>query len=82
MQLNHHFYLITLCIPSTVYRFVPRHNSTTPAELSAMVSEIGFGSLEELIDATVPKAIRRKDGMDLGKYNEGMNESEFLEFFK
>lgn len=62
--------------------FVPRHNSTTPAELSAMVSETGFSSMDELIDATVPKAIRRTDGMNMGKYTDGMTESEFLEYFK
>lgn len=47
-----------------------------------MVAETGFGSLDALIDATVPAAIRRSDGMDLGRYTEGMTESEFLDFFK
>jgi glycine dehydrogenase len=61
---------------------VPRHNSTTAAELDAMVAETGFPSMDALIDATVPKEIRRKDGMDLGQYTQGMTESEFLEFFK
>lgn len=61
---------------------MPRHNSTTDAELKAMVAETGFGSLDALIDATVPAAIRRSDGMDLGRYTEGMTESEFLDFFK
>jgi glycine dehydrogenase len=62
--------------------FVPRHNSTTPEELSAMVKETGFDSMDALIDATVPKAIRRSDGMGLGKYTEGMTESQFLDYFK
>lgn len=47
-----------------------------------MVKATGFGSLDALIDATVPKAIVRKDGMNLGKYHEGMTESQFLEYFK
>lgn len=63
-------------------RFVPRHNSTTPEELAAMVAETGFPSVDALIDATVPAAIRRGDGMKMGKYTEGMTESEFLDYFK
>lgn len=62
--------------------FVPRHNSTTSAELDAMVAETGFKSLDALIDATVPADIRRGDGMGMGKYTDGMTESEFLEYFK
>jgi glycine dehydrogenase len=62
--------------------FVPRHNSGTKAEVDAMVAECGFKSLASLIDATVPTAIRRTDGMSMGKYTEGMTESEFIEFFK
>jgi len=47
-----------------------------------MVAETGFSSLDALIDATVPASIRRADGMSMGKYTDGMTESEFLEFFK
>lgn len=48
-----------------------------------MVKVTGFSSLDALIDATVPKEIRRSDGMPLGpKYNEGMTENAFLEYFK
>ncbi len=47
-----------------------------------MVKETGFDSMDALIDATVPKAIRRSDGMGLGKYTEGMTESQFLDYFK
>ncbi len=38
--------------------------------------------MDALIDATVPSAIRRKDGMKMGKYTDGMCESEFLAYFK
>ncbi len=62
--------------------FEPRHNSTTQAELDEMVRATGFNSLDALIDATVPQAIRRSDGMEMGRYTEGMTESGFLEFFK
>lgn len=47
-----------------------------------MVKTTGFASVDALIDATVPKAIRRTDGMNLGIYNEGFTESKFLEYFK
>lgn len=47
-----------------------------------MVAATGFESLDALVDATVPKAIRRPDLMDLGAYTEGMRESEFLTKFK
>jgi glycine cleavage system pyridoxal-binding protein P len=47
-----------------------------------MVAETGFKSMDALIDATVPVPIRRSDGMGMGKYTEGMKESEFLEYFK
>ena len=76
-----------MSFPSPSYflcsRFEPRHNSITPDEAEAMARFCGFASLDEMIDATVPAAIRRKDGMDIGsKYNEGMTESEFLTKFK
>ena len=47
-----------------------------------MVAATGFESLDALVDATVPKAIRRPDLLDLGAYTEGMRESEFLTKFK
>ena len=68
---------------SSLCSFVPRHNSTTESELKEMVALTGFNSMDALIDATVPTAIRRKDGMPLGPvYHEGMTEGAFLEFFK
>ena len=43
----------------------------------------GFESMEALVEATVPQAIKRTDGMPLGpKYHEGMNEEQFLASFK
>ncbi len=47
-----------------------------------MVAALGFSSLDELIDATVPKSIRADKALDLGEYTEGYTESEFLEKFK
>ena len=62
--------------------FAPRHNSATPAEVDAMVAAVGFDSLDALIDATVPAAIRAGKELDLGEYTAGMTESAFLEKFK
>lgn len=77
------YYFLQLAWPVLHVRsFAPRHNSTTKEELDEMVKVTGFPSMDALIDATVPAAIRRKDGMKLGKYDEGMSESEFLEYFK
>lgn len=61
--------------PSDV--FAPRHNSAGQAEVDAMVKKCGFDSINALIDATVPKSIRRKP-MDLGKYSKGFTESGIL----
>lgn len=47
-----------------------------------MVKITGFASMDALVDATVPKSIRRTDGMELGIYHEGFTESKFIEFFK
>ena len=47
-----------------------------------MVELTNFNTLDELIDATVPKAIRRGKPMDLGEYTEGFTESGFLAKFK
>lgn len=70
------------CSPVPPCRFAPRHNSASEADVKEMVSVVGFNSLDELIDATVPEAIRRHDRMDLGKYTDGLTESEFLAKFK
>lgn len=63
-------------------RFAFRHNSASEDDVAEMVKATGFGSIDELIDATVPKAIRRKTLMDMGKYTNGFTESGFLSMFK
>ncbi|MGN6508549.1 MAG: aminomethyl-transferring glycine dehydrogenase, partial [Chitinophaga sp.] len=45
--------------------FIGRHIGPNEAETSAMLGKIGIGSLEELIDKTVPSAIRMKKDLDL-----------------
>ncbi|CAB4266089.1 unnamed protein product [Prunus armeniaca] len=52
--------------------FPRRHNSATPDEQTKMAELCGFGSLDSLIDATVPKSIRL-ESMKFTKFDEGFN---------
>ena len=63
-------------------RLERRHNSTSDADVADMVKACGFGSMDELIDATVPAAIRRKERMNIGRFSDGLTEQEFLTTFK
>lgn len=45
--------------------FIQRHIGPSPAQLTAMAATAGFNSVDELIDATVPKSIRKNDAMNL-----------------
>ena len=45
--------------------FVPRHIGPTDADISAMLGTLGFASLDELIDATIPEKIRYGQGLNL-----------------
>lgn len=55
--------------------FSNRHIGITPKDEAAMLKEIGVSSLDELIDKTVPTAIRRADALNLP---EGLSEFEYL----
>ncbi len=55
--------------------FVARHNGPREKEVQGMLEKIGIASIDELIDQTVPAAIRLKEKLDLP---EGMNEYEYL----
>uniref|UniRef100_A0A0E0HTF1 Glycine cleavage system P protein n=1 Tax=Oryza nivara TaxID=4536 RepID=A0A0E0HTF1_ORYNI len=59
--------------------FPRRHNSATPAEQAAMASECGFGTVDALIDATVPAAIRAPEMRFSGRFDAGFTESEMIE---
>ena len=54
-----------------------RHIGPSPKEMEAMLKVIGVSSLNELIDQTVPAAIRQKEPLDLGV---GMSERDMLHF--
>ncbi len=43
-----------------------RHIGPSPKEMDEMLKVIGFDSLDALIDATVPPAIRQKAALDWG----------------
>src|SRR5690349_8158686 len=49
-----------VALPSVVDSFVPRHIGPSDADVSAMLELLGYDSLDALIDATVPAAIRLK----------------------
>lgn len=63
-------------------RFAPRHNSASEADVNEMVKITKFDSMDALIDATVPSAIRLDSTMDLGEYTNGYTESQFIAKFK
>ena len=59
--------------------FVPRHIGPDAADIQKMVNEIGFKTLDELIDATIPAKIRFNGTLDLGP---GKAEHEVLAEFR
>src|SRR5450756_1778034 len=59
--------------------FVPRHVGPDERDVAEMVKTLGFSSLDALIDATVPRRIRLRDGLALPK---GMTELEVLTYFR
>jgi glycine dehydrogenase len=59
--------------------FVPRHIGPGAADIQKMVEVIGFRSLDDLIDATIPEKIRFRQPLDLGP---GKAEHEVLAEFR
>eukprot|EP00803_Ostreobium_quekettii_P004519 evm.model.scf_305.9 EVM.evm.TU.scf_305.9 scf_305:58346-68084(-) len=59
-------------------RFAPRHNSVSEADAAEMLKVCGYKTVDDLISATVPSAIRR-GVMNIGRYDAGLTESEYLE---
>ncbi|MGB0799321.1 MAG: glycine dehydrogenase (aminomethyl-transferring), partial [Planktomarina sp.] len=56
-----------------------RHIGPSPTEMEAMLKVIGFKTLDDLIDATVPAAIRQKDPLN---YGPAMSERDALHHMK
>ncbi|MEO9823054.1 MAG: aminomethyl-transferring glycine dehydrogenase [Paracoccaceae bacterium] len=44
-----------------------RHIGPSPAEMAEMLTTLGVGSLDELIEQTVPESIRQKEPLEMGK---------------
>jgi len=59
--------------------FVHRHNGPREEDLPQMLKTIGVSSIDELIDQTIPKAIRLKEPLDLP---DGITEYEYLQHIK
>lgn len=60
-------------------KFEDRHNGPRQSDVKAMLQTIGVGSLDGLIDKTIPSNIRLPHGLNTGK---AMSETEFLEMLK
>ena len=59
--------------------FSKRHIGPTESEQKSMLSNLGFNSLEKLIDHAVPKSIRDSDSLQI---SEALSEAESLEELK
>ncbi|MDP9179217.1 MAG: aminomethyl-transferring glycine dehydrogenase [Gemmatimonadota bacterium] len=59
--------------------FVPRHIGPTDADIAAMLATLGFASLDELINATIPSKIRYRGSLDLPP---GRSEAQVLADFR
>src|SRR6266446_185098 len=69
---------VEAAIPSAE-SFVPRHVGPDERDVAEMLKTLGFASLDALIDATVPRKIRLRQGLSLPK---GMTELEVLTYFR
>src|SRR5213595_681454 len=63
----------------TAESFVPRHVGPDERDVSEMLKLLGFSSLDALIDATVPRKIRLREGLSLPA---GLTELEVLTYFR
>src|ERR1700680_2120849 len=59
--------------------FVPRHVGPDERDVAEMLKMLGFASLDALIDATIPRKIRLRQGLNLPR---GLTELEVLTYFR
>src|SRR5437867_1078069 len=59
--------------------FVPRHVGPDDRDVSEMLKLLGFSSLDALIDGTIPRKIRLREGLSLPT---GLTEPEVLTYFR
>ncbi len=58
--------------------FAERHIGPSPDEQATMLATLGYASRAALIDAVIPPAIRRRDGMPLGEFTQPLTEEAAL----
>src|SRR5438105_14793902 len=63
----------------TAESFVPRHVGPDEKDVAEMLKTVGLSSLDELVDATIPRKIRWRERLDLLK---GLTEPEVLTYFR
>ena len=59
--------------------FVNRHNGPRQADVEQMLNEMGIGSVNQLIDETIPENIRFEKDLDI---EDGMGEYEYLKHIR
>src|SRR6478735_5978791 len=59
--------------------FVPRHIGPDEKDVAEMLKTLGFATLDELIEATIPRKIRWSEELNLPK---GLTELEVLTYFR
>ncbi len=52
-------------LPGSLDSFVGRHIGPNQSEIDAMLSTVGYGSMDDLVKDTIPASILRSDGLDL-----------------
>ena len=62
--------------------FEQRHQGRPEADLREMLDTVGYGTVDDLMRATVPKKIHIEKNFDMGQFNEPVSETQFLEQFK
>ena len=63
----------------TIYRFEDRHNGPRSNQVNQMLSDCGYGSMEELISKTIPNTIRTQGELPI---REALSESDYLRELK
>mmetsp|Transcript_20572 Transcript_20572/g.55434 ORF Transcript_20572/g.55434 Transcript_20572/m.55434 type:complete len:998 (-) Transcript_20572:454-3447(-) len=63
-------------------QFVPRHIGPTDGEIARMLKSVGVSTLDELVEKTVPAAIRFNKQLDMGDFTRSHGEQEALAHMK
>lgn len=63
-------------------QFEQRHHGRTESELREMLDTVGYGTVDELMRATVPRKIHMEESFDMGQFNEPSSEPRYLDMLK